>query len=137
MRPSCSWFAVVIIGLAAGPAPVRADHVLVRLGDLLIPMEGKVADPTARIMTVTHEKFRNLKLNLYYRNPSELISVENVIYVPTRKAQYEKQFVKAQKGTTADRMEAAAWAIKYGMVPEFYRAIELAIQSEPNHAQAK
>lgn len=125
------------------PANIRGDLVVVRLGDALIPMEGKVSDPKARIITVTHEKFRkgsdgrDLKLNLYFRNNSELLSIEEMIIVPSRKQQYQKQLNEAQKGGTEKRLELAAWAIKGGMVQEFYNAIDLVLQADPDNAQAK
>jgi hypothetical protein len=137
----------ILLALAAAffivPASLRADVVIVRLGDSLIPMEGKVADPKARIITVTHEKFKkgpdnkDLKLNLYYRNNSELLSIEEMIIVPSRKQQYQKQLTEAQKAGTDKRLELAAWTIKNGMVQEFYNAIDLVLESDPDNAQAK
>jgi hypothetical protein len=125
------------------PASIRADVVVVRLGDSLIPMEGKIADPKARIITVTHDKFRkstdgkDLKLNLYYRNKGELLSIEEMIIVPSRKQQHQRQLNDAQKGGTDKRIELAAWAIKNGMVQEFYNAINLVLESDPDNAKAK
>ena len=68
-------FPIAVIGILLGAASVRADVVVVRLGNTLIPMEGKISDPKQPIITVTHEKFRkgadgkDLKLNLPYRRP--------------------------------------------------------------------
>src|SRR5262245_13042141 len=109
----------LLIVLVAAAAPARADIVVVRMGDQLFTMEGKVADPKQPIITVTHEKFRkgpdgktDLKLNLKYRKPGELLSIEDMILVPTRKQQYQKQLNEAQKGGTEERLKLAAYAIK-------------------------
>lgn len=128
--------------LTAVPTNTRADVVIVRLGDVLIPMEGKVADPKQPIITVTHEKFRkgsdgrDLKLNLPYRRAG-LMTLEEMIIVPSRKQQYQKLLNDAQKGGLDKRLELATWAIKGGMVQEFYNAIDLVLQADPDNAQAK
>ncbi len=128
---------IACFAVAACAARARADHVIVRLGDAMIPMEGKIADPKARIITVTHEKFRNVKLNLYYRNRNELLSIEEMILVPSRRELYQRQFSKSQKGSVTDRLELASWATKHGMVPELYKAIDLTLEAEPDNAKAK
>ena len=132
----------LVVVLSIAPTSLRADVVIVRLGDALIPMEGKVADPKQAIITVTHEKFRkgsdghDLKLNLPYRKPGAM-ALEEMIIVPSRKQQYQKQLNEAQKGGLDKRLELATWAIKGGMVSEFYNAIDLILQSDPDNAQAK
>jgi hypothetical protein len=129
--------------ILVGPAPLRADIVVVRMGDTLFPMEGKVADPKQPIITVTHEKFKKgpdgkeLKLNLKYRQPSEALSIEDMILIPSRKQQYQKQLNEALKGDAEKRLELAGWAIKNGMVQEFYNAIDLVLQADPDNAKAK
>jgi hypothetical protein len=125
-----------IAALAAWTS-ARADHVVVRLDDSYFLMEGKVADRKARILKVTHEKFRAPQLNLYFRNRSELLYIEEVIYVPSRKLQFDKQFAGAEKGDAKQRLDAARWALKHGMLPESYRALELVVQADANHAVAK
>lgn len=124
------------LSLAAVSA-LRADHVLVRLGDSLFVIEGRVADPTARIMTVTHEKFRNIPLRLYYRNEDELMHIQELIRTPSRKVQHSKQLATAQKGATPQRLALAEWAVKHGMLPEFHQAIDLTLEGENGNTLAQ
>jgi Protein of unknown function (DUF1570) len=135
---------IVLVTLCVVATPVAADIVIVRLGEQLFTMEGKIADPKQRIITVTHEKFRkgsdgksDLKLNLMYREKGELLSIEDMIIVPSRKQQYQKQLSEAQKGGTEERLKLATWAIKNGLVQEFYNAIELVRQSDPDNEIVK
>ncbi len=142
MKPRI-WLLALTILLGIGPENIHADIVVVRLGDILIAMEGKVNNPKDRIIAVTHEKFRkgadgrDLKLNLYFRNNRELLSIQDMIIVPSRKTEFQNRFNKAQKGNAGDRMDLAHWAVTHGMVAEFYRAIELVLQAEPENAKAK
>jgi hypothetical protein len=119
---------------------MRADIVVVNLGGALIPMEGKISDPKQPIISVTHEKFSKgkdgLKLNLPYRRGDSMF-IEEMIIVPSRKQQYQRQVNDAQKGDVDKRLELAAWTIKNGMVPEFYSAIDLVLQADPENAKAK
>lgn len=132
--------------IAAGlsPVPAFADIVVVKLGDQLFTMEGKIADPKQSIITVTHEKFRkgadgkqDLKLNLKFNKPGELLTIVDYVILPTRKQQYQKQLAEAQKGGTEERLKLAAWAIKNGMIPEFHSAIELVRESDPDNPIVK
>lgn len=129
--------------VALGSQSLVADIIVVRLGDDLFTMEGKVADPKQAIITVTHERFRkgpdgkDLKLHLKYRKRDELLSIEDMILVPTRRQQYQKQLNDAQKGGTEERLKFAAWTIKNGMVQEFYNAIDIVRQSDPDNAMVK
>ncbi len=126
----------LIAALAATFAATRADHITVRLGNAEIELEGKVNDAN-RIMTVTHEKFRDLKLNLYYRDTREPIYIQEIIKVPTRREQYNRALLKAQKGSAAERLELAHWTAKRGMLTEFYASIDLVLQADPNNEHAK
>jgi hypothetical protein len=122
---------------------LHADIVVIKLGDQLFSMEGKVADPKQQIITVTHDKFRkgpdgkDLKLNLRYKKEGELLTIVDMILVPSRKQQYQKQLSDAQKGGTEERLKLANWTIKNGMVQEFYAAMDLVRQSDPENAIAK
>lgn len=125
---------VACVVLSSG---VQADHVKVTIGGQIeFWMEGRVADPKAPIVSVSHEKFRNIKLNLPYRRPG-LMAIEEIIQVPTRREQFSRQFSKAQKAGVAERIDVAVWAVKHGMVSEFYKAIDLVLESEPDNARAK
>lgn len=126
----------LIAALTATFAATRADHITVRLGNAEIELEGKVNDAN-RIMTVTHEKFRDLKLNLYYRDTREPIYIQEIIKVPTRREQYNRALLKAQKGSTAERLDLAHWTAKRGMLTEFYASIDLVLQADPNNEHAK
>jgi hypothetical protein len=125
------------------PPSLHADIVVVKMGEQYFTMEGKISDPKQAIVTVTHEKFRkgldgkDLKLNLKYRKRDEPLSIEEMIIVPTRKQQYQKQLNEAQKGGVEERLKLAAWTIKSGMVQEFYNAIEMVQQADADNEIAK
>lgn len=131
-----TFLAALVTGACVLTGELRADHIIMKLGEDEFVIEGRASNLDQAYISVTHEKFKKTQLYLPYRRPG-LLSVTEVIKVPTRKEQYNKRLAKAQKGNEADRMDLAVWAIKHGMVDEFHRAIELVLEAEPKHQQAR
>jgi hypothetical protein len=134
---TATFLTVWVISLLVGSRRLQADHIKINLGGQIdFVMEGRASNLDQAIITVTHEKFKKSQLYLPFRRTDNILYVKDVIKVPSRREQYNKQLAKAKKGDAAERMELAAWAIQHGMTDEFYKTVELVLETDPNHALA-
>jgi hypothetical protein len=60
-----------------------------------------------------------------------------MVLVPSRKNLYARQLADAQKKGVEERLKLAEWTIKHGLVQEFYNAIDLVLESDPNNDKAR
>ncbi len=108
---------------------VRADIIFYRLpttkGDVIM-LEGATTVNPGGTVTFTHPKFGKVHL--------DLASVDIRKAQPLT-AQFARQLGKA--GNSADlRMDAAHWALRKGMLPQFYSAVEKVLEVDPQHPRA-
>src|SRR5262245_15782109 len=108
------FFLAAAIGGLIWSAPAQADIIVIRYGTFLIPIEAKLGDTKQKVISVTHEKFKEVKANLPFRRGDDLF-IQDAIAVPSRKLQYQKKLAEAQKKGKAERMALANWAASNAM----------------------
>jgi hypothetical protein len=121
----------VIVGmlcLAVG-SHARADVIFYRLpissGGTVV-LEGKTMVNPGRTVTFTHPRYGTVHLDL------ESVDIKKA---PTLEAQFNRQLGKAGKDAE-QRMAAAQWALRNGLLPQFYTAIDKVLEADPNHPRA-
>jgi hypothetical protein len=116
------------LALLAAPLSARADIVLYTLPgtEAQMVLQGSTTVNPGGTITFTHSKFGKI----YFK-----LGETEIKKVPTLGSQFQKQLGRA--GATADaRMKAADWALKHGMLPQFYEAVEKALDADPQHQRA-
>lgn len=122
-----SFTAAWIVSLA-GFGWLRADVVKYKLpgsGSELV-LQGSVTTNPGGTRTFTHPKLGTMHFNL---------QDSTIIKVPTVLEQFNKQLGKAG-GDGAKRYEAAQWALRHGLLPQFYQSVAKTLEADPNHARA-
>jgi hypothetical protein len=93
---------------------------------MVVMLEGTTTVNPGGTVTFSHSRYGRIYLDL------ESVDIKKA---PTLEAQFARQLGKA--GKDADRrMAAAQWALRHGMVPQFYTAIDKVLEADPNHARA-
>lgn len=117
---------VLGIALATG---ARGDVVFYRLpvtsGGVAM-LEGTAVVNPGGTVTFNHPKFGKIHF--------DLASTE-IKKAPSLISQFNR--VLGRAGSDADkRMEAAQWALRHGLLPQFYSAVEKTLEANPQHARA-
>jgi hypothetical protein len=124
--PSAALFAAALL-LSAAPA--AADVVLYRLpvaSRSVVMLEGATTVNPGGTVSFTHPRYGKIHF--------DLASVE-IHKAPTISAQFSR--VLGRAGESADkRMEAAQWALRRGLLPQFYTTIDSVLQASPKHERA-
>jgi hypothetical protein len=107
----------------------QADIVFYKLptrsGSVVI-LEGSTTVNPGGTVTFNHHKFGKIHFDL------ESCDIHKA---PTMTSQFGRQLGRA--GNDADkRMEAAQWALRRGMLPQFYDAVNKALEVNPQHTRA-
>ncbi|HEV3004418.1 MAG TPA: hypothetical protein VGX78_08140, partial [Pirellulales bacterium] len=128
MPRTMKYLALAIVVLAA--REVRGDlleyHLPGSRGGRGILLQGKATINPGGTTTLNH-RFGNL----YFRTDDI-----KRYKVPTLPLQFNTRLGKAKKDADAT-FEAGVWALKHGMVDEFYQAVDAALQANPKHEAAK
>ena len=117
---------VVILGIAIAPS-ARADLLEVQIPGtpLVVMLQGGVKYNQGRTVTFTHRLG-----SIYFSRDS----VRKNHKVPTFASLFTRQLGSARDADSA--MNAARWALKHGLLPSFYRAVEKALSYDSQHAAA-
>src|SRR5581483_5796361 len=109
--------------------PVRADVVLYRLptrrGDTVI-LEGATTVNPGGTVTFSHSRFGKIHFDL------ESVEIKKA---PTLQTQFNRQLGRAGKDAEK-RMEVAHWALRNGLLAQFYTAIDKVLEIDPSHPRA-
>jgi uncharacterized protein DUF1570 len=127
--PRCLRFvALALLGLGglAAARPVLGDIVFYTLpgSDLTVVLQGKTKVNQGGTVTFNHPKLGTM----YFK----LEAGTEIKEVPTLQEQFAKQLGRA--GNDANkRFEAAQWALRHGLLPQFYEAVDKALEANPQH----
>jgi len=127
-RRSSIALALSALLAAFAPAASRADVVFYTLpgGALQVVLQGTAGINPGGAITFTHPKFGTI-----YFDSRET----EVRKVPTLQSQFTK--VLGRAGNDPDKlMEAAHWALRRGLLPQFYQAADKALAANPQHPRA-
>lgn len=125
IRLSAIVFFLLLVPLAV---PARADFVayrVPRLPGLVALLEGKVIVNPGRTVTLQH------RLGKIYMSRDD---IEKIYNVDDFAVLFGRKLSKAKDAEAA--MEAARWALKHGLLTQFYIGVEKALQLDPQHADA-
>jgi hypothetical protein len=116
-----------LVCIGSGSISARGDIVLYRLrGSLEVMLEGTTTINPGGTVTVTHARFGKLHL------PLEQVDIKKA---PAVMSQYNRMLGKAGADPEG-RMAAAQWALRRGMLPQFYAAIDKVLEVDPKHPRA-
>jgi len=108
--------------------PALADVVFYTLpgSDLQVILQGSAGINPGGAITFTHPKFGKI-----YFDSQET----EIRKVPTLPSQFTK--VLGRAGNDADKcLEAAQWALRHGLLPQFHQAVDKALTANPKHPRA-
>jgi hypothetical protein len=121
--------AAAALLITACGRPASADVLFYELPgtNLQIVLQGTAGiNPGGGAITFQHAKFGKI----YFSTGDSRIQK-----VPTLHSQFSR--VLGRSGKDADKcMEAAYWALRRGMLPQFYEAVERALAANPQHPRA-
>ena len=124
------WTLVVTLAfcLTIGPTMARGDIVFYQLGSgMTVVLQGKTKVHSGGTVTFTHPKLGTM----YFK----LEAGTEVKKVPTLQEQFMKQLGRAANDGDK-RFEAAQWALRHGLLPQFYEAVDKTLQVNPQHPRA-
>src|SRR5262245_34889219 len=119
-------YALLLVLCSGGFSPARGDIVFYRLRGLEVMLEGTTTINPGGTVTVTHARFGKLHL------PLEQVDIKKALPLQT---QYNRMMGKAGADAEA-RMAAAQWALRRGMLAQFYAAIDKVLEVDPKHSRA-
>jgi len=121
---------VALLSLLLSTAAARADFVEYILPGttLRVLLQGKATGLQGGNMSLQHP------LGTLYFDLHDC----KIHPVPTLNQQYKKRLVAGQnKKDAAAMFQAGVWALKHGMIKEYYEAVEAALEVDPKNAEAK
>jgi hypothetical protein len=128
MSKLCLYLTSVVLA-AAACFPARADVVFYRLptkSGSVVVLEGSATVNPGGTVSFNHSKFGKIHFDI------ENVEIRKA---PTLTSQFGRQLGRA--GNDADkRMEAAQWALRHGLLPQFYDAVGKALEANPQHLRA-
>jgi hypothetical protein len=126
-RRLMAWF-VFVFGLAASKVGL-ADVVIYRLptaGGPTVVLEGTANSNPGGTVTFTHPRFGRL----YFDRASV-----DIRRGPTLQSQFARELGLAGRDPDK-RMKAAEWALRHGLLPQFYTAIDKVLEIAPTYSRA-
>jgi Protein of unknown function (DUF1570) len=106
-----------------------ADVIFYRLptsSSGVVMLEGTTTVNPGGTVTFVHPRFGKIHFDL---------ESTEIRKAPTTSAQFSR--VLGRAGADADkRMEAAQWALRHGLLPQFYNAIDKVLEANPQHLRA-
>lgn len=122
-------FLVVVALLAFAPASAFADVVFYRLptksGSTVILQGSATVNPGGTV-TFSHHKFGQIHFDL---------ESTEIRKAPTLQSQFNRVLGRAGKDANK-RMEAAQWALRHGLLPQFHDAVDKTLEVDPQHLRA-
>jgi hypothetical protein len=118
---------MAFLALAQGQA--FADVIFYRLptrsGSVVILQGATTVNPGGTV-TFSHHKFGKIHFDL---------ESTEIRKAPTLQSQFNR--VLGRAGNDANkRMEAAQWALRHGLLPQFYDAVDKTLEADPQHLRA-
>lgn len=107
----------------------QGDIVLYRLPTAsgpVVMLEGTTTVNPGGTVTYSHPRYGRVYFDL------DSIEIKKAL---TLQAQFNRQLGKAGKDSQK-RMAAAQWALRNGLLPQFYTAIDKVLEIDPNHSRA-
>ncbi len=118
------WMLCIALGNVA-----RADVIFYRLpttsGGTAV-LEGETTVNPGGTVTFLHPRYGRIYFDL------ESVDIKKA---PTLEVQFNRQLGKAGKDAE-QRMAVAQWALRNGLLPQFYTAIDKVLEIDPNHPRA-
>ena len=119
--------AVALVALTT--VPVSADVVFYRLpiesGSTVILQGSATVNPGGTV-TFSHHKFGQIHFD---------IESTEIRKAPTLQSQFNRVLGRAGKDANK-RMEAAQWALRHGLLPQFHDAVDKTLEADPQHLRA-
>jgi len=106
---------------------VRADLVEYAVGGGKMRLQGKTTVHPGKTMTVATARYGSLHFGL------DDVTIHKAASLQTK---YGQQLSKAKSDPNA-HMQAAGWALRHGMLTEFYEGIDKVLELDKNNAEAK
>ena len=126
LRYSCS-VITVLVAIAGNQA--LADVVFYRLptkSGTIVTLEGSATVNPGGTVTFHHHRFGKIHFD---------VKDTEIRKAPSLTSQFSRQLGRA--GNDADkRMAAAQWALRHGLIPQFYDAVNKALEANPQHVRA-
>src|SRR5262245_15412383 len=122
-------FVLVVLVYMLLAATARGDIVFYRLPTepaLEVRLEGTRPMNPGGSVTVSHSKFGRLHL------PLDRVDIKKAVSLQT---QFNRMLGKAGADPEG-RMAAAQWALRRGMLTQFYSAIDKVLEIDPKHPRA-
>lgn len=118
--------ATMVAGVSGWMAGARADVVFYRLptpGGETVMLEGTATVNPGGTVTFNHPRFGKIHF--------DLASTE-IKKAPSLLSQFNR--ILGRAADNADkRMEAAQWALRHGLLPQFYSAVDKTLEANPKH----
>src|SRR5687768_17178615 len=122
-------FPIVAALVAFTESAALADIVFYRLptkSGSVVTLEGSATVNPGGTVTFLHHKFGKIHFD---------IENTEIRKAPPLTSQFSRQLGRA--GNDADkRMEAAHWALRHGLLPQFYDAVAKTLEANPQHLRA-
>jgi hypothetical protein len=118
------WAGTAIVVLASA-SEVRGDLLEYRVVSGML-LQGKVTINPGGTTTLNH------RFGTLYFKTDDIKRYK----VPTLTQQFATRLTKAKKDADA-MFDAGVWALKHGLLDEFYQAVDAALQANPKHEAAK
>ena len=132
MRNVCLRLAVLVL-VALATARVQAQGaksglLIYKIGRTGFILQGRIQVNPGATVSFKHPTFGELYFGL---------KQVDIKYAPTNSEQYNKMFNKAVAAKNADDVFAAGvWALKHGLLPSYYKAVEQTLKLNPQHERA-
>ncbi|HMC11534.1 MAG TPA: hypothetical protein VKH44_09600, partial [Pirellulaceae bacterium] len=123
------WSLLLLLLISVPRAAARGDVVFYRLpttSAAVVTLEGTTTVNPGGSVTFSHPRFGRIYFDL------ESVDIRKA---PSLPSQFARQLGKA--GSDPERrMEAAQWALRNGLLPQFYTAIDKVLEIDPTHPRA-
>ncbi|MEX2174081.1 MAG: DUF1570 domain-containing protein [Pirellulaceae bacterium] len=121
--------SLLVLVLGFGISPARADILFYTLpgGRATIALQGSASGNPGGTSTFTHPKFGRIHFD------SKSVDIRKI---PTMQTQFTR-LLSRSAGDADKCMEAAQWALRHGLLPQFHTAVEQALKHDPNHIRAR
>jgi hypothetical protein len=122
-------YLLSLLVLAACASCASADVIFYRLptkSGTVVSLQGAVTVNPGGTVTFSHPKFGKIHFDL---------ESTEIRKAATLQSQFNR--VLGRAGNDANkRMEAAQWALRHGLLPQFYTAVDKALEADPQHLRA-
>ena len=113
------------------PAAARADVVLYRIpgSNLMVVLQGTTTVNPGSTISYRHPKFGRI-----------VFGYHDIIFhkAPTTTEIFRKRMnLAGTRRDTDEVMEIARWALRHGLLPQFYEAVEKTLEIDPQHEDAQ